>query len=65
MKVAEGLGARGFRVTKAEEFETALREAIRCGEPALIDCIIDMDDKVFPMIPAGKPNAEVFDSSDL
>ncbi len=65
VKMAEALGCRGVRVTKKEEFTPALEEAIACGEPVLIDCIIDSDDKVFPMVPAGAPIEESFDQDDI
>ncbi len=64
-KVAEGLGCAAFKVTKKEEFAPVLEKAIALGQPALIECIIDQDDKVFPMVPAGKPISEVFDADDL
>lgn len=64
-KVAEALGCDAYRVTKKEEVEPAIRSAIASKRPALIECIIDPDDKVFPMVPAGKPIAEVFDETDL
>ncbi len=65
VKVAEAMGAEGIRVTKASEFEPALRKAIEDQVPVVIDCIIDSDDKVSPMIPAGKPNTEIYDENDM
>lgn len=65
VKVAEGLGARAFRVTKKEEFEPVFREALKLNIPVVIDCQIGSDDKVFPMVPAGKPNEDAFDEIDL
>ena len=65
VKVSEGLGARAFRVTKREEVEPVLREAIGLNIPVVIDCQIGSDDKVFPMVPAGKPIEEAFDEIDL
>ncbi len=64
-KVAEGMGAAAFRVTKKEEMAPALEEAIALNRPCVIECVIDPDDKVFPMVPAGKSNHEVFDETDL
>ena len=64
-KVAEALGCDAIRVTKKEEMEPALREAIAKKAPVLIECVIPEDDKVFPMVPAGAPIAEVFDGEDL
>lgn len=64
-KVAQGLGCEAYRVTKKEEFLPVIQKALRAGGPVLIDCVIDSDDKVFPMVPAGKPIDEVFDADDL
>lgn len=65
VKVAEALGAAGIRVTKKEEIGEALKNAIAFGGPVVIECLIDSDDKVFPMVPAGAPIDEVFDEEDL
>ena len=65
VKVAESMGAVGIRVTKKEEFAPALEKAIAMKCPAVLDCQIDSDDKVFPMVAAGAANAEVFDEADL
>ena len=65
VKVAESMGAAGLRVTKKEEFAPALEKAISLGVPVVLDCQIDCDDKVFPMVAAGGANSEVFDEKDL
>ena len=65
VKVAEGLGAKAYRVTKKEEVEPVLREAVSLNIPVVIECVIGSDDKVFPMVPAGKPLEETFDEIDL
>ena len=65
VKVAEAMGAVGMRVTKKEEFAAALEKAISLNGPVLLDCQIDCDDKVFPMVAAGGANSEVFDEADL
>lgn len=64
-KVAEGLGCTAIRVTKKEEVAPALEKAISLKAPVVIECMIPEDDKVFPMVPAGAPIAEVFDGDDL
>ncbi len=64
-KVAEGLGCKAIRVTTKEEVEPAIRKAIDLKCPVLVECVIPEDDKVFPMVPAGAPIAEVFDEDDL
>lgn len=64
-KVAEALGCAAIRVTKKEEIQPALEKAIAMKAPVLIECMIPEDDKVFPMVPAGAPIAEVFDGDDM
>ncbi len=65
VKVAEAMGAKGYRITRKEEVEPVLKEAVAAGVPVLIDCIIDSDDKVFPMVPPGKSLDDAFDERDL
>jgi acetolactate synthase-1/2/3 large subunit len=65
VKLAEAMGAKGYRITKKEEVEPVLREAIASGEPVVIDCVIESDDKVFPMVAPGTNLEEVFDEGDL
>lgn len=65
VKVAEALGCKGIRVTKKEEVAPALQEAFAYGGPVLLDCQIDCDDKVFPMVPAGAAIEDAFDEDDL
>ncbi|MDO5389392.1 MAG: biosynthetic-type acetolactate synthase large subunit, partial [Clostridia bacterium] len=54
VKLGEAYKAATFNVTKPEEVDDAIKAAIECGKPALIICEIGRDEKVFPMIPAGK-----------
>jgi acetolactate synthase-1/2/3 large subunit len=65
VKVAEALGAKAFRITKKEEVETVLKEAIALNEPVVIECIIDSDDKVWPMVAPGAAIEDVFSEEDL
>lgn len=53
VKVAEGFGAKGFHCETIKEFEEAFEEALKCKCPVWIECIIDKDLRVLPMIPAG------------
>lgn len=64
-KVAEALGCAAFRITKKSEVVPVLKKAINAGKPVVIDCIIEEDDKVFPMVPAGASISEAFDAGDL
>jgi acetolactate synthase-1/2/3 large subunit len=52
--LAEAFGAQGFDAKSEEELETALKAAFSSDKPTVINCIIDSDEKVLPMIPAGK-----------
>ena len=61
VKLAEAMGAKAYKVTKKEEFEPALREAIELNIPCLIDCHIEKDDKVFPMVSPGASLLDTFD----
>ena len=63
--VARGLGCEAIRVTKKEEVADAVRKALSLNAPVLLECVIDQDDKVFPMVPAGAPIDEAFDAEDL
>lgn len=65
VKIAEGMGALGIRVTKPEEVHDALETALHAGRPVVIDCRLDKDDMVFPMAPAGKPIEDAFDQDDV
>ena len=65
VKIAEGMGCEARRVTTREEFEAAFKEALECKMPFVIDCIIDSDDKVWPMVAPGAPINEAFDANDV
>lgn len=64
-KTAEGLGCKAIKVTKKEEVAPAIQEAMDYNGPVVIECIIQEDDKVFPMVAPGKPIDEVFDQNDV
>lgn len=65
VKVAEAMGAKAYRITKREEVEPVLREVLSLKEPVLIDCVIDPDEKVWPMVAPGAAIGEVFTEEDL
>ena len=64
-KVAEGLGCKAVRVTKMDELEKVLLEADSYNGPFVIECMIQEDDKVFPMVAPGKSLKDTFDQDDL
>lgn len=65
VKLAEAMGAKAYRITKKEEVESVLKEAIALKAPVLIECVIDSDDKVWPMVAPGAAIEDVFTEEDL
>lgn len=65
VKLAQALGAEGIRVTTKEEFADAFAKAVKMQRPVVLDCQIDQDDKVWPMVAPGAAISEVFDEMDL
>lgn len=65
VKLSEAMGAKAKRVTTREEFEAAFAEAQESKEPYVIDCIINADDKVWPMVAPGASIKDAFDEKDL
>ncbi len=54
VKFAESFGAKGLRITKAEEVAPVLKEAFSTPSPVLVDCVISEDENVLPMIKPGQ-----------
>ena len=65
VKLAEAMGAKGYRAASREEFEAALESALNDKVVAVIDCIVGSDDKVWPMVAPGAPISEAFSEEDL
>ena len=65
VKLAEAMGAKGIRATSKEEFKSAFEEALKANVPVLIDCQIDCDDKVWPMVAPGNAISDAFDEDDM
>lgn len=65
VKLAEAMGAMAYRITKIEEVEGVLKEAISLNQPVVIDCVIDCDEKVWPMVAPGAAIQDVFSEEDL
>ncbi|MGI6710032.1 MAG: biosynthetic-type acetolactate synthase large subunit [Bacilli bacterium] len=53
VKLAEAFGARGYRATTLNELNYIVKECINTESPVVIDCVVDKDDRVLPMIPPG------------
>ncbi len=65
VKLAEAMGAKAYRITNKDEVETVLKEVLSLNEPVLVECIIDSDDKVWPMVAPGAAIEDVFTEEDL
>ena len=58
VKLAQAYGLNGCHVSNIEDFEAAFQAAIASDKATVIDCAIDMDEMVHPMVPGGKPNTD-------
>ncbi|MCH5268187.1 MAG: biosynthetic-type acetolactate synthase large subunit [Lachnospiraceae bacterium] len=65
VKVAEGLGVKAYRITSKDEAEDVLRKALSEEGPVVVECMIESDDKVFPMVAPGTNLEDCFDEKDL
>lgn len=65
VKLAEAMGAKAYRVTSLDELRPILEEAVSLCAPVVIECQINCDDKVYPMVAAGAPIQDAFDETDL
>ena len=65
VKLAEAMGARAKKVITKEEFDAAFDEALKSEITYVIDCEIDSDEKVFPMVSPGAAISDAFDEKDL
>ena len=65
IKIAEGMGAKAKLITTKEEFDKAIDEALNEKDtPIVLDCMIDPDDKVWPMVAPGAPINENLNEND-
>lgn len=65
VKLAEAMGAVGIRAQTEQEFKEAFEKALTLNRPVVIDCQIDADDKVWPMVAPGAAISEAFDEKDM
>ena len=59
------MGAKAFRVSSKDELQAALEEAMALNAPVVVDCQVNCDDKVYPMVSPGAPIQDAFDETDL
>jgi acetolactate synthase-1/2/3 large subunit len=58
-KLAEAFGAVGLRATKPSEVVPVLQEAIKTPKPVIMDFVVEKEENVYPMVPAGKNITEM------
>ena len=55
MKLADAYGLEGTRVDNIEAFKAAFEKAYAEGKPCMIECMLDIDEMVAPMVAPGSP----------
>lgn len=65
VKVSEALGAKAYQITRRDEVDDVIRAAMEEKGPVVINCVLDQDDKVWPMVAPGEPIEESFTEEDL
>ena len=55
MKLADAYGLSGTRVNTVEMFAAAFRKAVEEKKPCIIECMLDIDEMVAPMVAPGSP----------
>lgn len=65
VKVSEALGAKAYQITRREEVDDVIRAAMQAEGPVVINCVLDQDDKVWPMVAPGAAIEEAFSEEDL
>ena len=59
VKLAEAYGAIGLRAAKPEEVEPVLSEGLAAKKPVIMDFVVEQEENVYPMVPAGAPITEM------
>jgi acetolactate synthase-1/2/3 large subunit len=59
VRLAEAFGAVGLRATRPDEVETVLAEGLAAKKPVIMDFVVEKEESVYPMVPAGKPITEM------
>ncbi|MDO9097915.1 MAG: acetolactate synthase large subunit [Candidatus Methanoperedens sp.] len=61
VKLAEAYGALGLRAKKKNDVKDVIKEAVKSGRPAIIDFVVEREENVSPMVPAGAAINEIMD----
>ncbi len=59
VKLAEAYGAVGLRATRPDEVEQILKEGLSIAKPVIMDFVVEKEESVYPMVPAGAPITEM------
>ncbi len=59
VKLAEAYGALGLRATRPEEVTPVLQEGLSVNRPVIMDFVVEAEESVYPMVPAGAPLTEM------
>jgi acetolactate synthase I/II/III large subunit len=59
VKLAEAFGATGLRVSEVGKLEDTMKQAFATEGPVLVDCVVEPEENVWPMVPAGAPIHEM------
>jgi len=63
VKIAEAYGVKGIRIDRKEDVDAGLKEMMEHEGPVVVNCIVDREECVFPMVPAGAATNEMMFSS--
>jgi acetolactate synthase-1/2/3 large subunit len=61
VKLAEAFGMVGIRVTERSQIRDAIQQAMECPGPVLVDFMVEEEENVYPMIPAGQSVADLIE----
>ena len=64
VKIAEGFGIPGKKVTAREELQIAMKEMIEHPGPYLLDVLVEKEDNIFPMVPSGASVSDILLSAE-
>jgi len=59
VKLAEAYGALGLRAHKPDEVEAVIREGFASPKPVIMDFVVNPEECVYPMVPAGAAMTEM------
>ncbi|MCJ7773063.1 MAG: biosynthetic-type acetolactate synthase large subunit [Desulfobacterales bacterium] len=59
VKLAEAYGAVGLRAEKPDDVEKVLKEGFKISQPVIMDFLVEKEECVYPMVPAGAPLTEM------